>query len=149
MAKLPRPEGHNVVTPASIVPGAGKVIVFLETAFGGEVTDRHEGPDGRVVHAEVMLGDCVVMVGEPTPDMDPMPAALTFYVDDGDAVDATYQKALDAGAASLGEPTDKFYGHRSAVVKDVAGNRWTINAVVEQVSHEEMERRMAEMMKGG
>jgi PhnB protein len=148
MAKLPRPEGHHTVTPGFAVDNAAAVIAFLESAFDGTVVDRYDGPDGSVAHAEVRLGDSVVMLGDTRPGSNPMPAMLSYYVDDGSAVDATYHRALDSGATSVAEPQDQFYGYRSATVADPGRNQWTICAVVEQLSREEIERRMAEMMKG-
>ena len=126
MPKLPRPRGHHTVTPSFAVPNATKVLEFLKKAFGGKLVDRYDAPDGSIAHCEVMLGDSVVMFGNANPahDMEAMPAALALYVDDGKAVDATYKRALAAGAKSLSAPTDQFYGYRSARVKDPGGNRW-------------------------
>ena len=145
---FPRPDGHHVVTPGASVPNAADVIRFIEQAFGGEVVERYDGPGGSVAHAEVRIGDSVVMLGEPMPGDQPMPAVLSFYVDGADAVDATYQRALDVGAKSLAEPANQFYGYRSATVADAGGNRWTICTVVEQLTPEEIDKRMAAMGDG-
>ena len=148
MAKLPLPEGHHTVTPGFSVPDAGKVISFLESAFDAKVVDRYEGPGGSVAHAEVRLGDSVVMLGDTMPGSAPMPAMLSYYVADGPAVDRVYRRALENGAASISEPQDQFYGYRSATVRDPGGNQWSICAVVEQLTHEEIERRVSKMMAG-
>jgi uncharacterized glyoxalase superfamily protein PhnB len=145
MPKIPRPPGHQTLTPAFMVQNAGRVIGFLEKAFGGRVVDRYDGPGGSVMHAEVMIGDCVVMLGDVAPGAQARPASLSYYVDDGPAVDAAYRRALDAGATSLREPANQFYGYRSATVSDVGGNHWTICAVVEQLTSEQIQERMAKM----
>ena len=131
------------------VENASKVLAFIEKAFDGKVVDKYDGPGGTIAHAEVMIGDSVVMFGDANREhgMPPMPAMLSFYVDDGDAVDASYKRALAAGATSETEPKNQFYGYRSATVRDSGGNRWTICAVVEQLTREEMQRRAADMMK--
>lgn len=97
------------------------------------------------MHAELLIGDSVVMCGEPAEGWLPMPAAFTFYVADGKAVDATYQRALDAGATAVEAPTNQPWGYRAGRVQDPGGNRWSICAVIEVVSREEIERRMAGM----
>lgn len=148
MAKIKRPEGHHTITPGFAVPNAAKVITFIEKAFGGKVVERYDGPGGAVMHAEVMIGDSVVMLGEPMPGhMEAMPASLSLYVDDGDQVDIVYKKAVAAGAVGEMEPKNQFYGYRSATVRDVGGNRWTICAIVEQLTQEEIHKRMANMGK--
>lgn len=149
MAKIKRPEGHHVITPGFSVPNSGRVLAFMQEAFGGKVVDKYEMPNGGIAHCEVMIGDSVIMFGDADPahGMPAMPAMLSFYVDDGPAVDAAYQKALACGAVSETEPKNQFYGYRSACVRDAGGNRWTICAVVEELSREEMQKRAAEMMK--
>jgi PhnB protein len=148
--KIKRPEGHHTITPGFSCANASKVLAFIEEAFGGKVVDKYEGPGGGIAHCEVMIGDSVVMFGDADAahGMPAMPAMLSFYVDDGDAVDATYKKALSCGATSEAEPKNQFYGYRSATVRDSGGNRWTICAVVEELSREEMQKRAADMMKG-
>lgn len=150
MPKIKRPEGHHTITPGFSVPNASKVLGFIEKAFDAKVVDKYEGPNNTIAHCEAMIGDSVVMFGDTDNGhgMPAMPAMLSLYVDDGDAVDVTYKRALAAGAVSEAEPKNQFYGYRSATVKDPGGNRWTICAVVEELSREEMQRRAADMMKG-
>lgn len=146
---FPRPEGHHVITPGASVHNVAAVLQFVEQAFDGTVVERYDGPDGSIGHAEIRIGDSVVMFGDPMPGDDPMPASLSLYVDDAAAVDATYQRALDAGAVSLAAPSDQLYGYRAATVRDAGGNRWTICAVVEQLTQQEIEQRFAAMADGG
>jgi len=146
-AILPRPAGHHSVTPGFIVPNAAKVIAFLEKSFNARVLERYEAPGGAIAHAEVLVGDSVVMLGEPMPTKghDAMPASLSLYVSCGEEVDAAYKRAVANGATSIMEPVNQFYGYRSATVQDVGGNRWTICAVVEELTKEQIEARMKDM----
>ena len=143
-----RPYGHHTVTPGFIVPGAAKVVSFLEKTFGAKVVDRYDGPGGSLMHAELLIGDSVLMCGEPMLGWHAMPASMSIYVDSEQEVETTYRRALEHGAESISPPKTEPWGYRSANVKDSGGNRWSICSVVEIVTHEEMERRMAALMKG-
>jgi PhnB protein len=141
MTVQPIPEGYHSVTPYLIVEGAAKLIEFAKSAFGAEVRGRMEEPGGAIMHAEITIGDSMIMLADSMgAENPPMPTMLHVYVND---VDATYRSALAAGGASEREPTDQFYGDRSAAVKDAFGNRWYIATHVEDVSPEEMEKRAA------
>ncbi len=144
MAVKPIPDGYHSVTPYLIVNGAAGLIDFLKEVFGAEVKERMESPDGAIMHAEVVIGDSVVMMGEANENLPPMPTLLYVYVPDCDAV---YQRALRAGATSVREPRNEFYGDRSGGVKDICGNQWWIGTHVEDVSPEEMARRAQEASK--
>ncbi len=139
---FPRPNGHHIITPHTSVQDAPKVVDFLKAAFKGEVVEKLEAPNGAIIHAEVMVGDSVVMVSEPMPGASPMPASLYYYVDDAAGVDKAYAQALKAGGQSEAEPEDHFWGYRSACVSDVGGNRWTISTIIEQLTGEEIAQRM-------
>lgn len=138
------PDNYHTVTPYLVVPGAAKVIDFLKQTFDAKEIVRMAGPGGSIAHAEVKIGDSVVMMGEPMPGQTPMPAQLYVYVKD---VDAVYTKALAAGGTSVREVADQFYGDRNGAVKDPCGNHWGIATHKEDVSPEEMKKRMAAMMQ--
>jgi PhnB protein len=137
------PEGYGSVTPYLTVKNVEKLITFIKTAFDGKELFRMNGPDGRVAHAEMQIGTSRVMMGE-SPEGRVMNAMLCLYVPDCDAV---YQKALAAGATSTREMADQFYGDRTGGVKDMTGNEWFISTHIEDVSEEEMEKRMASAAK--
>jgi PhnB protein len=132
-------ETQNVV-PYLIIRDADKEIAFLKEVFGAKQMEVHRDPSGRVMHAQVKIGDSVVMMGESTEQWAPLPAAIYVFVPD---VDAAYKRALPAGATSNMEPGDRPYGDRNAGVKDANGVQWWIGTHIEDVSEEEMLRRMA------
>jgi PhnB protein len=138
MAVKPIPEGYHSVTPYLVVSGVAKLIEFLKQAFDAKSKECFTTPDGRIMHAEVRIGDSLIMMGEPNEKWPAMPAAVYLYVPDTDAV---YRRALQAGATSLMEPANQFYGDRNAGVKDPCGNFWWIGTHIEDVSPEEMKRR--------
>ena len=115
----PIPEGYHTLTPYVRVEDAPAMIEFVQQVFGAEEKIRTSGTGGGI-HAEVTLGDSMLMIGGPA---EPMPTAFHIYVEDADAA---YQRALDAGAMSIQAPADQFYGERSGSVKDRAGNNWYI-----------------------
>lgn len=127
------------MTPALIIQGASKVIDFVAIAFGAKERMRMIDSDGSVGHAEVEIGDSVVMISEATKDFPSMPGSIHLYVKD---TDVNYQRALKAGGKSVREPADQFYGDRSAGVKDPGGNIWWISTHIEDVSQAEMKKRM-------
>ena len=140
----PIPDGYHTLTPFLTVHGAAQLIDFLKQAFDAQEHSRTARPDGTVMHADLQLGDSRLMVAEATEQWKASPAGLYVYVPD---TDATYRRALEAGATSLMEPGDQFYGDRNAGVKDAFGNSWWIATHVEDVAPEEMARREKEWME--
>ena len=133
------PEGYRTITPQAIVADPDRMITFITDVLGGELVERHEH-DGLVMHAEIRIGDSLLMMGGATDEFPPFPSMISVYVDD---VDKTYELALEHGARSLREPQDQFYGDRSAGVVDTQGNTYWLATHIEDVSPEEMQRRMA------
>lgn len=140
----PVPPGFHTVTPYLVVTGIAKLIEFVRQAFDAEVAVCSEMPDGRIMHAEIRIGDSMIMMGEANERHAAMPSCLYLYVAD---TDAWYQRALDAGATSLMAPANQFYGDRNAGVKDLCGNYWWIGTHVEDVPPDELERRKHEFAK--
>jgi uncharacterized glyoxalase superfamily protein PhnB len=138
MAVKPVPDGYHSVTPYLVVNDAGKLIEFMTQVFGAEETFRMGGD--TIMHAEVRLGDSVIMLGDANEQHPPRPAMIHVYMPDADAA---YRKALAAGAKSISEPADQFNGDRSAGIEDAFGNHWWIATHIEDVPPEEMERRAA------
>lgn len=144
MTVKPIPEGYHTATPYLIVRGVTEVIEFLKKALDGEEIERTSRPDGTIMHAEVRIGDSLIMLGEAMGEFKPMPGSIYLYVNDADA---SYKRALQAGATSITEPADQFYGDRNAGVKDPAGNCWWIATHKEDVAPEELARRAEAFMK--
>jgi len=138
MAAKKIPEGYRTVTPYLLVHGVEELCRFAERAFGAKEATIVRDADGRAMHAEITIGDSRVMIGEATRSP-PTTAALHLYVDDADAV---YRRALQAGGTSVMEPADQFWGDRMGAVRDAFGNVWFVSTHVEDVSEEEMQRRM-------
>jgi PhnB protein len=156
MSKTPKPnpipDTYRRVTPCLVVEGAAKAIDFYAGVFGATERMRFPGPGGTVAHAEITIGDSVLIVEDASPHMDtvaPPPGGLAgtpvfqfIYVED---VDATVARAVELGAELKRPPRDQFYGDRDAFVIDPFGHGWTIASHVEDVSEEELGRRLAEL----
>src|SRR5687768_6832512 len=144
MAVNPIPEGYQSVIPYVIADDAEALLRFLKTAFGAREKDINRDPGGKIFHGEVVIGDSVVMFSQSSDRHPAMPGMIYVYVPD---TDATYRAALAAGATSVMEPANQFYGDRNAGVKDSNGNCWYFGTHVEDVAPEEMKRRQAEEAK--
>jgi len=135
----PIPQGYGTVTPYLIVDGVSKLIDFLKETFHAEERARINDKEDHVGHAEIKIGNSIVMMADSTAQYRSIPSQLYVYVDN---VDYTYERAMKAGGTSEQEPTTQFYGDRTAAVKDPTGNVWWIAAHVEDISPQEMDKRM-------
>ena len=147
MTVRPVPEGYHTVTPYLFVRDAARAIEFYRKAFGAVELMRMEGPGGKLGHAEIRIGDARVMLADEVPEMGILgpqslggtSCSLLLYVEN---VDDRFRQALAAGAAEVRPLKDQFYGDRSGTLSDPFGHLWTIATHVEDVSPEEMRRRM-------
>ncbi|MDZ4835999.1 MAG: VOC family protein [Candidatus Melainabacteria bacterium] len=145
MAVKPIPDGYHTITPYVIVEGALEVMEFLKKAFDAkEIGETMKSPDGKLRHGELQIGNSRMMISEACSENKPMPAMYYLYVED---CDKAYASAIKAGGVSIKEPANQFYGDRSGGVRDSAGNQWWVGTHVEDVSPEEMKKRMAEQSK--
>lgn len=136
-------DGFGSVTPYLMVEGAHDLLEFLEDAFEAEILSRQDRPDGTLMHAEVRIGDSMLMLGEATEEFGPTPATLYLYVEDCDDV---FAAALDAGAAIVMEPTTMAEeGDRYGGVTDPSGNLWWIATHLDPADIAEETRRIEEM----
>ena len=134
------PEGYHTVTPFVIVKGAAGFIDYMVRAFDGVELGR-VGEEGAIGHAEVRIGDAVVMCFDSKPGWPETPAFLRLYVEDADA---THRNAIEAGGTSVTEPIDQLWGDRGGRVRDPFGNLWWIMTRVEDVDPDELERRWSD-----
>jgi PhnB protein len=154
MAVKPIPDGYPRVSPYLHVDGAADAIEFYKNVFDAKERMQMPAPGGKIGHAELEIGDSLVMLADEFPDMGirgpaaygGTPVMMSVYVED---VEATYRKALDAGAKSMRDLEDQFYGDRTAQFEDPFGHRWHVAQHVEDVPPDEMERRAAEAMGSG
>jgi len=144
VAVKPIPDGYHTVTPYLTVPDLPKMLEFAKAAFSAHVYEAIADDSGMIRHAEMQIGDSRVMVGQARAEYPATQSKLYLYVESTDDV---YQRAIAAGAKSILEPTDQFYGDRNAAVEDPQGNQWWIATHVEDVTPEEMERRAKEQLK--
>ena len=146
----PIPEHLGTVTPRLVVADGAKAIEFYRNAFGAEeISERFTDPDGRVIHAEIRIGDSVVMITEEAGDATPLArsphssvsAIMATY---WDYVDAAWKRAVGAGAEVVYPLADQFYGERGGRLRDRFGQQWMLSQHTEDLSHEEMKRRASE-----
>lgn len=146
------PDGYHSATPYLIVDGAARAIDFYTRAFGAKELMRVPAPGGRIGHAEIKIGDSVIMLADEHPEIQARgpqhyggsPVSILLYVDD---VDALYRQAIAAGGTETRPVADQFYGDRSGTLKDPFGHSWHLSTHKEDVSPQELNRRMAALSK--
>ena len=146
------PDGYHSVTPYLVMQDAARAIDFYERAFGATELFRFSTPDGKIGHAEIKVGDSVIMLADEMPDMGyrgpqslgGTAVSLMVYVED---VDSQFKRAVDAGAKIKQDVKDQFYGDRSGTIEDPFGHVWTIATHKEDVSQDELMRRAETMHK--
>jgi PhnB protein len=149
----PIPDNYPQVMPYLIIDGANQAIEFYKGVLGATERMRLEGPDGKVGHAELQIGEAVIMLADENPGMNiegprsvgGTPVTIHVYLEDADAA---FERAVQAGAKPLRAVEDQFYGDRSGQFEDPYGHRWNVATHVEDISEEEMVRRAAEMAGG-
>lgn len=150
----PVPDGYHTITPHLVIDGASKAIEFYKEAFGAEELFRMPGPGGKVMHAEIKIGDCHVMLADEFPEMGvrgpergkSSPVVLHVYSND---VDAAMEKARKAGATITMPAADQFWGDRYGKLTDPFGHCWSIATHKEDLSPEEIAERAAKAGFGG
>lgn len=151
MAKVkPIPEGYHNVTPYLFIRGAARAIDFYKNVFGAKERMRMPGPDGRIGHAELQIGDSVVMLADENPQIQAKSpetlggttSSLHLYVEH---VDSVVENAVKSGAKILRPIADQFYGDRVGTIVDPFGQMWSVGTHIEDVSPEEMQKRMAKV----
>jgi PhnB protein len=135
---------HRTVTPYLKLPNSAALVEFLTKAFGAVEQGRLVKPDGTLLHCEMLIGDSPVMVHESPPNWKGKPSTLYLRVAD---TDATYARAVAAGATPVFEPANMYYGARVACVTDVSGNDWWIAAEAEKLTLEEIQTRAVDFVK--
>ena len=147
----PIPEGYHSITPQLTCRDAARAIDFYKEALGAKEIMRMDGPGGRVMHAEMQIGDSRFMIGDEFPGMSVAPAPSTLhsyslfvYTDD---VERTFNRALKAGAKADMQPSDMFWGDRYGKFTDPFGHQWGVATHIEDVAPEEMQRRSEEWTK--
>lgn len=141
------PPGYHSITPYLALRDAKAAIGFYQRAFGAELVLKLDMPDGKIAHAEIRIGDSILMLSEENPEwgnqspqsLGGSPVFLMIYVSD---VDAAFPKALAAGATEVRPVQDQFYGDRSGTLKDLYGYQWTLATHIEDLSQEEIGHRM-------
>ena len=150
----PVPQGYRTATPYLIIDGAAKALDFYKRIFGAVEKMRMPSPGGKVGHAEITIGDSIIMLADEHPEIGARsPRAfggsgvgIMLYVDD---VDVTVKNAVAEGAKLVQKVEDKFYGDRTGTIEDPFGHTWHVGTHKEDVSEYEMKRRMASMAKAG